>query len=65
MNDLSSYRDIFADLEPWSGSAPEGYIVDCMGILTPLSFILDPDLIADKVGSNGTLLAGSGRRSER
>ena len=41
MNDLSSYRDIFADLEPWSGTTPEGYLVDCMGVLTPASFRAD------------------------
>ena len=41
MNDLSSYREVFADLEPWSGEVPEGFLVDFIGALTDVNFRLD------------------------
>ena len=55
MNDLSSYRDIFANLEPWSGYGTRGLYRRLHGDLDTLeaSFWIGHDLIADKVGSNG------------
>jgi len=41
MNDLASYRHVCADLKPWSGEVPEGFLVDFLGALTDVNFRLD------------------------
>jgi hypothetical protein len=38
MNELERYADVFADVEPWSGTVPPGYIVDFLGTLTDAHF---------------------------
>ena len=41
MNDLAAFRDVFADVTPWSGENPDGFLVDFMGTLTDVEFRLD------------------------
>jgi len=38
MNNIASYADIFADLKPFSGNPPPGYLVDWLGVLTDVEF---------------------------
>ena len=39
MNDLEKYASIFADIQPWSGTVPAGFIVDFLGTLTAKDFL--------------------------
>ncbi len=49
MNDLRSYADVFANIKPWSGEVPRGYLVDFLGTLTTAEFRtmfgVDPRLV--------------------
>ena len=38
MNDLGAYANVFAGITPWSGTVPEGYLVDFLGTLTSADF---------------------------
>jgi hypothetical protein len=38
MNDLEAFQDIFADIEPFSGTVPKGFVVDFLGQLTEAEF---------------------------
>jgi len=38
MNDLLKYADLFNDIVPWSGTVPNGFTVDFLGILTRKRF---------------------------
>ncbi len=38
MNNLEKYADVFADVRPWAGQVPSGYLVDFVGTLTDATF---------------------------
>lgn len=38
MNDLEKYANAFADVRPWAGQVPPGYLVDFIGTLTDAEF---------------------------
>jgi hypothetical protein len=50
--DLREYADIFANITPWSGNVPTGYIVDFLGTLTPAEFRAMWGVDAKSVGGN-------------
>lgn len=39
MNDMNRYADVFADITPWSGKLPAGFVVDFLGTLTSKEFL--------------------------
>jgi hypothetical protein len=38
MNELHKYANIFANIRPWAGLVPKGYLVDFLGTLTDANF---------------------------
>jgi hypothetical protein len=38
MNDLQQYADVFANIKPWAGIVPPGYLVDFLGSMTDARF---------------------------
>jgi len=38
VHDLQKYSDVFADVTPWAGNVPKGFLVDFVGTLTTADF---------------------------
>lgn len=39
MNNLQDFAGVFEGINPWAGQVPQGYIVDCFGVLTAAKYL--------------------------
>jgi len=49
-NDLGAYADVFADIKPWSGKVPRGFLVDFWGTQTRAEYQAMFGVVPDRVG---------------